>query len=159
MLMVDISYWRTRRASALVASPFEDDHVAGREVGHRDDCNLAFSHDLGVGGDELLQRLRGLLGAVLLDEAYGGVQHNDAHDGDGDVEVVLAARSGGKQRGDEHEQRADLEHDGEEGGELIEETVDDRARLCRQHVRPVLLAGGSRPRPRSGRWADVPSAS
>ncbi len=45
-----------------------------------------------------------------------------------------------KQRGDEDQQRTDLEHDGEERGELVEEAVDDGPPDPRgQNVGPVPL--------------------
>ena len=72
---------------------FELHDVAGHEVGDGDDRHLAVAHHLGVGRHHLLQRLGGLLGAVLLKEADGRVEQHDADDGDGDVDLVLTVRA------------------------------------------------------------------
>ena len=117
----------------------EHDDVAGDEVGGGDDGDVSVADDLGVRRHELLQRLGGLLGAVLLEEADGRVEQHDAQDRDGDVDVVLPAGAGGEHGGDEDEERRHLKHDGEQAGELVEELVDDRpADLRRQDVLAVL---------------------
>ena len=66
-----------------IVARFQQDDVARNELPGRNRDLMAVADDLGVGRRHLLQGRERLLGLRLLDHADDGVQHHDAHDGDG----------------------------------------------------------------------------
>ena len=70
---------------------FQDDDVAGDELGGLDELFLAVAHDARVGGGHIFERFERLFRLALLHEPHDGVE-NDDEDDEGGLDELDAAR-------------------------------------------------------------------
>ncbi len=83
---------------------FEQDDVAGNQVGGRDLANVAVAADAHGRHCQLLEGGHRPLRPVLLDEPQRGVQHDDGQDHDGVLKVAQESRDdGGDNEDDDHD--------------------------------------------------------
>ena len=80
----------------------QGDYVAGDQVAGRDLLELAIAEGAHVGDGEFLERGDGLLGAVLLEEAEDGKEHNNGEDGPRLEELAKEEREGSGADQDQH---------------------------------------------------------
>ena len=140
MLLVESSYCRTRRASALMLSPSSSTmtspgtrSAAATMVTSPSRMTLAFD------GTSFCSASVAFSARYSWKKPMVALSRTTREDRDRDVDVVLPAGARGEHGGDEDEDRRHLKHDGEQAGELVEELVDDRPTdLGRQHVLAVL---------------------
>ena len=98
-----------------VVAGAHEDHVAGHDLLRRDHRGSTVAQDSDLVRKQTLQRRHRFLGAVLLPERKGAVDHNDSDDGDGERRHALTRHL---DVGEECEERRDPQQDGEEVREL-----------------------------------------
>ena len=121
---------------------FDEDDVAGHELGRRDALPLAVADDVRVRRRHLAQRRHRLLRARLLDVAHDRVEQHDGEDRDrlvGQRRVALVEPQSRRDR------RRDEQQDDEHVLELGEELPPRRHRLFRGQLVPAVAF---EPRPR-----------